>query len=187
MIALLSVCLSCSSANQTASDKELMPALTKEEMLADYEAFATVWQQAIDSTAFSDSLISANRQLITDKLSYRHFYNIIWNTIDLCGTAESVSLKYPDSLRYLMADRKIYFPLPLRYQNGQIYTDILFKHMPAGTLILKINTLSAQDFVEQVTRYALIHETSPQQEHEYVSSNKLADYVYLSEGSQKLL
>lgn len=176
----------CGSANKTVSNKTVKP-LSEKEMQADFDAFGTAWQAFADSQATThiniDSLLQANKNSIADSLSYRDFYNLLWNVIDHSGI-ENVALDYPDSVRYLMADWEMYFPLPLVYKDGGLYTDLLFKHMPADTRILSVNGLPADIFVKQTTRYALIKEETPEQENDYIASDKLPQYVYLSQGKQ---
>lgn len=178
-IALISLCIGCQESNT----------YKKTELTEDYDLFHAIYEKAnsglykYHTKATIDSLFVSNRALITDKTSYREFYNIVWNVVDFTGSCHN-SLSYPDSLDTEISKQKIFFPLPLKFLNNKTYTNINNGQIPLGSELLTINGIDVQKYAAAISRYASTDGKNTTGKYSYIETDWLPFYIYLAYGEQ---
>ncbi|MNK06967.1 Peptidase family S41 [compost metagenome] len=178
-IALIFICIGCQESNT----------YKKSELTEDYDLFQSIYEKAnsglykYHTKATIDSLFLSNKSLITDKTTYREFYNILWNVIDFTGSCHN-TLSYPDSLDKEISKQKIFFPLPLKYLGGKLYTNIKNEKIPLGSELLTINGIDAKKFANTVSRYVSTDGKNTTGKYSYIETDWLPFYIYLAFGEQ---
>lgn len=181
IIVVAFLCVGCTNSQKSN--------IKKSELIEDYDLFRSIYEKANSglykyySKATIDSLFVSNRALITDETTYREFYNIVWNVVDFTGSCHN-SLSYPDSLDTEISKQKIFFPLPLKYIDGKIYTTIKNKDIPLGSEIFEVNGIDAKQFAATVCRYASTDGKNTTGKYSYIETDWLPFYIYLAYGEQ---
>ncbi|QES93791.1 peptidase [Empedobacter brevis] len=163
--------------------------LTKQAFLEDYAIFQTIFEKAnaglykYHTKKQIDSTFSANKKLINDKTTYRDFYNIVWNVIDFTGSSHN-SLSYPDSLDQTLSKQRIFFPVPLKYLNGKLYSMLATKEMPLGSEILSVNRINVEKFSRSISKYSSTDGHNTTGKYAAIATDWLPFYIYLAYGKQ---
>ena len=163
--------------------------INKKILLEDYDIFQSIFEVVnaglykYHSKKQIDSAFSANRKLINNKTSYREFYNIVWNVIDYTGSSHN-SLTYPDSLDKALSKQKIFFPIPLKYLNGKLYSISDNVQTPLGSEILSVNKINAEQFSKGVSKYMSTDGHNLTGKYAFLETDWLPFYVYLAYGEQ---
>lgn len=163
--------------------------LSKQKMLEDYELFEGIFRKAnaglykYRSENEIDSVFEANKQRLTDNLSYREFYNILWDVIDYTGSSHN-SLTYPDSLDKHLSKQKIFFPIPLKYIEGKLYTNLEYGKIAHGSEIVAVNGIQGEAFSSLISRYASTDGFNETGKYANIATDWLAFYIYLAMGEQ---
>ncbi len=183
------VLISWGSPNEknTKNEKKV---LTKKEMIEDYNTFQSIYKNA-NSGLYKyhtkleiDSVFRVNEQLITEGLSYREFYSVIWNVIDYTGSCHN-TLRYPYALDEELNKQNIFFPLPLKYINGKLYSNSKAKGISVGSEILSVNTISGAEFSKRVSRYVSTDGFNMTGKYASIENDWLPFYIYLVLGEQQ--
>ncbi|HAD97043.1 MAG TPA: peptidase [Cryomorphaceae bacterium] len=183
-LASLILLISCKSDPEKSEWKEVYP-LSKPQMIEDFNVFKNIFQQAnaglnkYRSKNQVDSVFEANRTRIKDGMSYRDFYNIIWNVIDYTGSCHN-ELAYPDSLDNYLSKQEIFFPIPLTYLEGKIYTNLEYGGVRAGSEIVSVNAIQANKFANSIARYVSTDGLNTTGKYKKIETDWLPFYVYLA-------
>ncbi|GAA5023873.1 hypothetical protein GCM10011506_07020 [Marivirga lumbricoides] len=178
--------VSCKSENGKTELKESY-SLSEQEMLQDFEVFESIYKKAnaglykYHSRSEIDSVFSKNKAEIKDNVSYREFYNILWNVIDYTGSCHN-ELTYPDSLDSHLSKQKIFFPIPIKYLENKVFTNLEYKNIPIGSEIISINNVNANQFVTSIARYVSTDGFNKTGKYKKIETDWLPFYIYLSEG-----
>nr|WP_294858986.1 S41 family peptidase [uncultured Fluviicola sp.] len=163
--------------------------LSKRQLLKDFDVFQRIFEKAnaglykYHAKPEMDSVFSTNRKRIDKNTSYRAFYTILWNVIDFTGSCHN-ELSYPDSLKKELRKQKIFFPLPLKYLNNKLYSNLTYENIPVGSEILAINGINAMEFANNVSRYLSTDGVNTTGKHAFLETNLLTFFVYLAYGEQ---
>ncbi|QYJ67222.1 S41 family peptidase [Flavobacterium litorale] len=163
--------------------------LTQSEMLEDYDLLKSIYINAnaglykYHTKAEIDSVFASNKKLITKKLSYREFYTVLWNVIDYTGSCHN-TLKYPDSLDKKLSKQKIYFPIPLKYINNKLYTNLDYKGIPLGSEIISVNNMPENQFSTLISKYVSTDGFNKTGKYAGIETDWLPFYIYLTLGAQ---
>ncbi|MXN93247.1 peptidase S41 [Flavobacterium sp. Sd200] len=163
--------------------------LPTEKLIEDYDIFQSIFEKA-NAGLYKyhlkkeiDSAFSTNRKLINNKTTYREFYNIIWNVIDYTGSSHN-RLTYPDSFDKALSKQKIFFPIPLKYLNGKLYSISDSVQIPLGSEILSVNKINAEQFSKGVSKYMSTDGHNLTGKYAFLETDWLPFYVYLAYGEQ---
>lgn len=160
-----------------------------EKLIEDYTIFQSIFEKAnaglykYHSKKEIDSAFSANSKLINNKTTYREFYNIIWSVIDYTGSSHN-SLNYPDSLDKALSKQKIFFPIPLKYLNGKLYSIADSVQIPLGSEILSVNKINAEQFSKNISKYVSTDGHNLTGKYASIETDWLPFYIYLAYGEQ---
>ncbi len=163
--------------------------LTRQEMLADFEIFKAIYEQAnaglykYHSKSDVDRVFRINKGRIRSGTSYREFYNILWNVIDYTGSCHN-ELTYPDSLDRLLSKQRLFFPLPLKYIDHKLYTNVDYQDIPKGSELISVNALETGRFVDLITKYISTDGTNKSGKYAKIETDWLPFYIYLALGEQ---
>ncbi|MAM34952.1 MAG: peptidase [Micavibrio sp.] len=188
ILSSLILLISCKTENKKPEFKENY-SLSKQEMLQDFEIFQSIYREAnaglykYRTKHQIDSVFRKNKAEIKDNISYREFYNILWNVIDYTGSCHN-ELTYPDSLDNHLSKQKIFFPIPLKYLENKIYTNLDYKNIPIGSEIISINDMNANQFVTSVGKYVSTDGFNKSGKNIKIETNWLPFYMYLAMGKQ---
>lgn len=179
--------ISCKNENENLKETK---SLSKQEMLHDFETFEAIYQKtnaglyAYRSKHQIDSVFSENKAKITDSLSYREFYNILWNVIDFTGSCHN-QLEFSNSLFDSLSQEKIFFPIPLKFIEEKIFTDLTYESIPLGSQIISINNLEIKEFLAQISRYKSTDGYNKSGKHKWIETDYLPSYIYYALGKQE--
>lgn len=163
--------------------------INAEKLTEDYDIFQHIFEQANaglykyhpkDSV---DSVFLVNRKLINNKVSYRDFYNLVWDVIDFTGSSHN-ELRYPDSLDKVISQQKIFFPIPLKYLNGRLYSNFKNKEVPLGSEIISVNNNDAATFAKNLSKYPSTDGHNVTGKYAFLETDWLPFYIYLAYGEQ---
>lgn len=163
--------------------------LSKTEYLKDFQIFKEIFEKAnsglykYHSKHQIDSAFTSNLNRINDNITYRDFYNLIWNIIDYTGSCHN-SLDFPEKLEILLNRKPIYFPIPLKYIQGKLYSNFQYKDIPAGTEILSVNGIDAKSFSEKVGHYNSTDGFNKTGKFTFIETALLPTYIYYMLGEQ---
>lgn len=186
---LLVVLVSCTSDGKKEETEQSEFSMTHEQMLNDFDMFRAIYEQAnaglykYRPKEAVDSAFAVNKKLIKEGLSYREFYTAIWNVIDYTGSCHN-SLSYPDSLRDCLGKQKVFFPIPLKYIDGKLYSNIEYETIPVGSEIVSINDMPEKQFSYQVSRYISTDGFNETGKYAFIDSGSLPYCVYYVLGNQ---
>src|SRR5690554_719484 len=179
--------ISCKNKNENLKETK---SLSKQEMLQDFETFEAIYQKtnaglyAYRSKHQIDSVFSENKAKITDSLSYREFYNLLWNVIDFTGSCHN-QLEFSNSLFDSLSQEKIFFPIPLKFIEEKIFTDLTYESIPLGSEIISINNLETKEFLAQISRYKSTDGYNKSGKHKWIETDYLPSYIYYALGKQE--
>lgn len=180
--------ISCKSENRKEEiEKENI--IAKKAMLDDFKIFQTIYEKAnaglykYHTKKEIDSVFISNKKLIINDLSFREYYNILWNVVDYTGSCHN-NLTYPDSLDKELSAHKIFFPIPLKYIDNKLYTNIEYKEIPVGSEIISINNIPQNEFLIKISKYVSTDGFNKTGKYANIDSDWLAFYIYLALGEQ---
>lgn len=159
-------------------------------MIEDFQLFRSIFEAGnaglykYHSKQELDQLFLQKEFAITDQTSYREFYNLIWDIIDFSGSCHN-TLHYPDSIDASLSARKIFFPLPLKHINGEIYTNIEHSKIPLGSKLTAVNNLKASDFIQRSSHYVSTDGHNKTGKYASIETDWMPFYVYLTLGEQE--
>lgn len=163
---------------------------TKQDMLEDYDVFCNIFKSANaglykyrDSTDIHKRF-QQNRDKIKETTSYRAFYNILWNSIDYTGSCHN-TLAYPDSLDASLSKQHIFFPIPLKFINGKLYTNYNHNEIPRGSEIRSINGISSKVLSKEIAQYVSTDGFNTTGKFANIETDWLPFYMYLAYGPQE--
>ncbi len=188
-IILLIVCHSCKKEATEISIINHYEQLSKNQLLEDFNLFQSIYQDAnaglykYHPKAKIDSLFLSTKQKITTNTSYRDFYNILWDVIDFTGSCHN-ELTYPNVLDSVLSNQKIFFPIPIKYIQGKLYTNGIYKDIPLGSEIMAVNTIKALDFISKVARYTSTDGFNMSGKYAFLNTSFMPFYTYLALGPQ---
>ncbi|MDQ0109688.1 hypothetical protein J2T02_004832 [Chitinophaga terrae (ex Kim and Jung 2007)] len=163
--------------------------LSKSSLLEDFSVFQSVFEQAnaglykYHSKQEVDSAFAAGRLQINDQTGYRDFYNIVWKIVDFTGSCHN-QLDYPDAVDSVLNRKKIFFPLPLRYLSGKLYTGMALGNIPLGKEIVSVNGVAAPEFAKAVSRYVSTDGHNETGKYAFLKTNWTPAYIYRAYGEQ---
>ncbi len=184
----ITLLISCKPENKETVNKQ-SNVFTKKEMLEDYKLFKSIYRSAnaglykYHSKKEIDSVFASNKKLLTDNLSYRQFYNVLWNVIDYTGSCHN-SLKYPDSLDKTLSKQKIYFPVPLKHINNKLYTNYQYNEISVGSEIISVNNIPERQFSTLISKYVSTDGINKTGKYASIETDWLPFYIYLALGEQ---
>lgn len=160
-----------------------------QKLTEDYDVFRAVFESAnagiykYHSKREVDSVFSANRERITKKTSYRDFYSIVWDVIDFTGSCHN-GLSYPDSLDKAISSKKIFFPVPLKWLSGKLYSNFENPELPLGSEILSVNQTDVKVFAKNISKYLSTDGHNTTGKYAFLETDWLPFYIYLATGEQ---
>ena len=163
--------------------------LQKHELLNDFDTFQQIFEAAnaglykYRTREQVDSAFISNRKLIKQHTTYREFFNYIWNVVDYTGSSHN-QLAYSDSLDKAISAQSIFFPIPLKYINGKLYTNKSYKKIPLASEIISINNVDANTFSKAVARYLSTDGINTTGKYAFLETDWLPFYIYLAYGEQ---
>ncbi len=163
--------------------------LEKSQYLKDFKAFREIFESANSglyryrSQKEIEKIFELNQTKITDKTTYREFYNLIWNVIDYTGSCHN-NLKFPESLNILLNRKKIFFPIPLKYIEGKLYTNGIANEAPSGSEIVSINGIKSVEFAKQISKYKSTDGFNQTAKHNFIETDWMPTFVYNAFGEQ---
>lgn len=190
---LLFICLffaSCTSKPTQKTENQSFK-LSKSQMIEDFQLFRSIFEAGnaglykYHTKDELDQLFDQNEAAISHQTSYREFYNLIWDVIDFSGSCHN-TLHYPDSIDASLSARSIFFPLPIKYIDGNLYTNTEHPEIPLGSKITRINGLTATEFTEQVSRFVSTDGHNKTGKYASMETDWLPFYVYLALGAQEI-
>lgn len=158
-------------------------------MLKDFDIFESIYKKANSglykyrSKSEIDSVFNKNRVKINKNISYREFYNILWNVIDYTGSCHN-GLSYPDSLDNNLNKQKIFFPIPLKYLENKIYTNLEYKDIPTGSEITSVNNINTSQLATSIGKYVSTDGFNKTGKYTKIETDWLPFYIYLTMGKQ---
>ena len=187
LLVILFLFNSCNTGNKNEETDQYI--LSQNQMLEDFDIFKAIYESAnaglykYHTAKEIDSVFSINKTKITLTTNYREFYNILWNVIDYTGSCHN-ELTYPDTLDKQLSKQRIFFPIPLKYIDGELYTNFTYNNIPAGSKIHLINNLTAKNFIKLVSRYASTDGYNTTGKYAKTGTDWLPFYIYLALGKQ---
>lgn len=163
--------------------------LPTEKLIEDYAIFQSIFENAnaglykYHSKKEIDSVFSVNKKHISNRTSFRDFYNIVWNVIDFTGSSHN-SLSYPDSLDRALSKQKIFFPISLKYLNGKLYSISDSVQIPLGSEIASVNKIDVEKFAKDIAKYMSTDGHNLTGKYAFLETDWLPFYVYLAYGEQ---
>lgn len=188
IISSLTFLISCKSERKKAELAESY-SLSQEEMLQDFEIFKSIFTEAnaglykYRTKHEIDSVFSKNKAEIKSNVSYREFFNILWNVIDYTGSCHN-ELTYPDSLDNHLSKQKIFFPIPLKYLENKIYTNLNYENIPIGSEIVSVNNINTNQFATSIAKYVSTDGFNRTGKYAKIETDWLPFYIYLAMGKQ---
>lgn len=164
--------------------------VSAQKLTEDYDVFRGVFESAnaglykYHSKREVDSVFSANRKRITKKTSYRDFYTIVWDVIDYTGSCHN-RLNYPDSLDKAISSRSVFFPVPLKWVNGKLYSNFDNPEIPLGSEILSVNKLTAGEFAKKTSKYLSTDGHNMTGKYAFLETDWFPFFCYLAMGEQR--
>lgn len=161
--------------------------INKRQLLKDYRIFQKIYEKANaglykhHTKAEIDSVFHTNKKRIRKNTSYREFYTIVWNVIDFTGSCHN-DLTYPDSLMRALHGKKIFFPLPLKFLDNKLYSNLSYENIPAGSEILSVNGINAGEFATETSRYLSTDGQNVTGKYAFIETRLFPFYVYLATG-----
>ena len=161
---------------------------SKRQLLKDFDLFRRIYEKAnaglykYHSKHETDSVFRANRICIQKHTTYREFYNILWKVINFTGSCHN-ELYFPDSLKKELRRQKLFFPLPLKYLDNKLYSNLDYEHIPPGSEILSVNGIPAKDFAKEVAKYTSTDGHNLTGKYAFLETGSLPFYVYLAYGT----
>ncbi|WP_298263414.1 S41 family peptidase [uncultured Lutibacter sp.] len=189
ILSSLILLISCKNGNKNQNLKE-NKSLSKQEILKDFNTFEAIYQKANSglykyrSKYQIDSAFTENKAKITDSLSYREFYNLLWNVIDYTGSCHN-HLDFSNSLFDSLSKEKIFFPIPLKYIDGKLFTNLAYENIPLGSEIISVNNIKAKSFLGQVSKYRSTDGYNKSGKYKWVETDYLPSYIYFALGKQE--
>lgn len=187
ILSSLILLISCKSENENLKKTKT---LSKQEMLQDFSTFKAIYQKAnpglytYRSKYQIDSIFTENKAKITDSLSYREFYNLLWDVIDFTGSCHN-QLKFSNSLFDSLSKEKIFFPIPLKFIEEKLFTDLTYKNIPLGSEIISVNNLKTKEFLTQISRYKSTDGYNKSGKYKWIETDYLPSYIYFALGKQE--
>ena len=172
------------TANNHPNEPDPEALLKSQALLEDFVVFQNIYEKAnaglykYHSKRVIDSVFAANKKLLHDNLTHREFYNILWNVIDYTGSCHN-KLEYPFELDSALNAQKIFFPIPLIYIDGKLYSNAAYKSILLGSEILSINGMSQQQFAAEVSKYSSTDGHNQTGKYHAISTDWLPFYAYL--------
>ena len=83
-----------------------------------------------------------------------------------------------------LSKEKIYFPIPLKYINGKLYTNLNYQGIPNGSQILSINKIPEEQFSSLVSKYVSTDGFNKTGKYANIETDWLPFYIYLALGKQ---
>jgi len=171
------------------NSKETNLKLNKKEYLNDFKTFKEIFEKAnaglykYHKKQQVDSVFSSNKKKISNKTTYREFYNLLWNVIDYTGSCHN-SLEIPEKLEILLNRKSIYFPFPLKFIEGKLYLNIDYKDITAGTEILSVNGIKSAQFSESISHFNSTDGFNKTGKFAFIETSMLPTYIYNAFGEQ---
>lgn len=181
---------SCALISQSSNVGRLEKGMSKTALLKDYDAFRSIYESAnaglykYRTKAAVDSLFDLQRTCIKEGLTHRDFFKILWEVIDFTGSSHN-ELGYPARLDKRLSKRAIFFPIPLIYIEGKLYTNKTVEEVPLGSEIKTINGVEAQSLIDQLTLYNTSTDGfNKSGKYAFINTDWLAFHLYLVLGAQ---
>lgn len=190
LILLIFLLNSCALISQSSNVGRLEKGLSKAALLKDYDTFRSIYESAnaglykYRTKAAVDSLFDLQRTCIKEGLTHRDFFKILWEVIDFTGSSHN-ELGYPARLDKRLSKRAIFFPIPLIYIEGKLYTNKTVEEVPLGSEIQTINGVEAQNLIDQLTLYNTSTDGfNKSGKYAFINTDWLAFHLYLVLGAQ---
>lgn len=106
---------------------------------------------------------------------------MIWNVVDYTGSCHN-NLRFPEYLKTLLFRKNIFFPLPLKYIKGKLYSNIATNDIPAGAEILSVNGIKGTEFANRIATYRSTDGTNQTSKYNFIQTNWTAFYIYKAYG-----
>jgi hypothetical protein len=163
--------------------------LDKSDYLEDFSTFRTVFEKANSglyryySKQEVDSVFSINKNKINNETTYQEFYNLVWNVIDYTGSCHN-NLRLPEYLKTLLFRKDILFPIPIKYIDGKLYSNINSNDIPAGAEIISVNGIKATEFSNQIAKYRSTDGINQTSKYNFIQTDWVPLYIYHAYGEK---
>src|SRR5690606_32031979 len=84
-----------------------------------------------------------------------------------------------------LSQEKIFFPIPLKFIEEKIFTDLTYESIPLGSQIISINNLEIKEFLAQISRYKSTDGYNKSGKHKWIETDYLPSYIYYALGEQE--
>jgi len=161
----------------------------KQKFIEDYTIFQNIFEQAnaglykYHTKKEIDRVFSENKKRINENTSLLDFYNIVWDVVDYTGSCHN-NLSFSKSYKTELNKREVFFPIPLRYSNGKLYSITENAQIPLGSQIVSINKIDATTFAKNISKYLSTDGHNVTGKYAFLNTNWLATYIYLAYGEQ---
>ncbi|WP_109098540.1 S41 family peptidase [Aquimarina sp. AU58] len=187
LIAILSIILlfSCK-----AEKKDPLFAMTPDQMEEDFLLFQSIYEEAnaglykYRKKEQVDSAFAANKAQISETTTYREFYTLLWNVIDYTGSCHN-GLTYPEALDEALNKKDIFFPIPLKYIDGKLYTNYTYNGIAMGSEVLAINKMPIDEVAKRCGHFISTDGYNQTGKYTDLDSDWFAFYMYLVFGEQQ--
>jgi len=164
--------------------------LDKPKCLEDFQTFKGIFEKG-NSGLYRyytkqevDSVFSINLNKINDKTTYLEFYNLIWNVVDYTGSCHN-NLRFPEYLKTLLFRKNIFFPIPLKYIEGKLYSNINSDDIPVGAEIISVNGIKATEFANRISKYRSTDGVNQTSKYNFIQTNWTPFYIYNAYGEKE--
>ena len=164
--------------------------LDKSDYLEDFQTFRDIFEKANSglyryySKQEVDSVFAINKNKINAETTYLAFYNLIWNVIDYTGSCHN-NLRLPEYLKTLLFRKDIFFPIPVKYIDGKLYSNINFDNIPIGAEIVSVNGIKATEFANRISKYRSTDGVNQTSKYNYIQTNRTPFYIYNAYGEKE--
>jgi len=182
------------SACQTAEKPMLLPDgkewISVEKMQEDFRVFRSIYEKANSglykyrSNAEVDSVFNWGQEQINTTTSYRDFYNIIWEVVDFTGSCHN-ELLFSESVDSALNTQEIFFPIPLKYIDGKLYTNLAYGGIPSGSEVIAVNGSLSDELAASIAKYVTTDGFNQTGKYANIETDWMAFYLYLAIGEQE--
>lgn len=131
-----------------------------------------------------DLLFEQLYQQIPESANYREFFNLIWTYIDFTGSCHN-GLSIPQKLDRKLNKLPIFFPVPLQWIDGGLYTNLTYQNIPHGSQVLSVNGESGTIFAKNIAQYTSTDGGNVSGKYANIQTDWMAFYIYLAYGASE--
>lgn len=161
--------------------------LTKREMQEDFLFLKEVFEQAnaglyhYRTKEELDALFEQSFSQIPENGTYRTLFNLLWSYIDFSGSCHN-DLLIPEEIDSQLNELPIFFPIPLKWMDGGLYTNLTYQGIPSGSKVFSVNEEEVNVFARRIAQYTSTDGHNVTGKLENIQSDWMAFHIYLAYG-----